>query len=726
MIRPFLTIVAVSLLSTLHCADPDQAPSQDPSQPPASGGISDPETGFSATVIGDRVEIVAGRFAMTVRLADASVTFADLDGTSVTELRQLFLRTSDGATAALASLTDPRLGVGTVSMTAKFEGGDLPDGELVIRSVTAGNVSLSLTPGDLATATTTHRGWGARFSLADGEHIYGLTERIVDSVIDSELVPIEAGTLDRRGEELTMYVRPTISAYAPFYQSSRGFGVLTAGTMPGLYDIGANETDIVKFEFEMSPTTGTGSLNFFFGPRHAAILEEYTAQTGRPFMPPRQMFRHWRGRDELVRNEGAPGDGVAEFAGVSMHATVAGVLQKYQELDLPAGVYHFDRPWAIGAEGYGDFVFDSTRLPNAADMLAAMSDDGWHMMVWISNWAIGPRGAEASPKGYLVPGSERAIDFTNPDALTWFQTDLREFLEGPEGKYISGLFLDRSDEGDVMSDASDIYFDGRNGREMHNAYPAEYVKAVGEVVEQSHEAGWIISRATYTGTQRWAATWGGDTHSREGFIIPEMPNNGDSTDLGLRSVLVSMQRAAFMGLPYWGSDIGGYSDFADREVFARWIQVGALSPLMRFHGQGANAPWDMPTQPKLDQEMIEIYRRYVLLHHALQDYLLELAGQAHESGLTLVRPLVFNYPDDLEAQDRWDEWLLGDDLLVAPVWRSGARSRDVYFPTGIWIDFWDREQRITGPVTQEVAAPLDHLPLYIRAGSDLVDLPVPE
>ena len=725
MTRPFLTFVAISALLTLRCADPGQDPGS-----PASDRVRDPETGFTATVSGKSVEIVAGRFAMTVRLADASVTFADLGGTSVTELRQLFLRTSDGATASLASLSDPRLGVGTVSMTATFEGGDLPDGELVVRSVTAGNVSLTLTPREpepyLATATATVTHWGARFSLADGEHIYGLTERIVDSVIDSELFPIEAGTLDRRGEELTMYVRPTISAYAPFYQSSRGFGLLTAGTMPGLYDIGASEAEILAFEFEMSPTTAAGSLNFFFGPRHAAILDEYTAQTGPPFLPPRQMFRHWRGRDELPRNEGAPGDALAEFGGVSMQATVAGVLRKYQELDLPAGVYHFDRPWAIGAEGYGDFVFDSTRLPNAADMLAAMSDEDWHMMVWISNWAIGARGAEASPKGYLVPGSERAIDFTNPDARNWFQTDLREFLEGPEGKYLSGLFLDRSDEGDVMSEAGDIYFDGRNGREMHNAYPAEYVQAVGEVVEQSRDEGWIISRAAYTGTQRWAATWGGDTHSREGFIVPETPNNGDSTDLGLRSVLVSMQRAAFMGLPYWGSDIGGYSDFADREVFARWIQVGALSPLMRFHGQGANAPWDMPTEPKLDQEMIEIYRRYVLLHHALQDYLVGLAGQAHKSGLTLVRPLVFNYPDDLEAQDRWDEWLLGDDLLVAPVWRSGARSRDVYFPTGIWIDFWDREQRITGPVTQDVAAPLDHLPLYIRAGSQLVDLPAPE
>ena len=192
-------------------------------------------------------------------------------------------------------------------------------------------------------------------------------------------------------------------------------------------------------------------------------------------------------------------------------------------------------------------------------------------------------------------------------------------------------------------------------------------------------------------------TWGGDTHSREGVLIPERPDTGPSTDLGLRSVLVSLQRCAFMGLPYWGSDIGGYSDFGDREVFARWIEVGALSPLMRFHGKGTDAPWDMPTEPKVDQEMIDIYRRYVVLHHALADYQQRLARDAHRTGAPLVRPLVFNYPNDPNVADRWDEWLLGNDLLVAPVWQSGARSRAVYLPKGKWVDFWDRSRVVRGP-----------------------------
>ena len=109
-------------------------------------------------------------------------------------------------------------------------------------------------------------------------------------------------------------------------------------------------------------------------------------------------------------------------------------------------------------------------------------------------------------------------------------------------------------------------------------------------------------------------------------------------------MLISIQRMAFIGVPYWGSDIGGYSQFNDRDLFARWIQVGAVSPLMRFHGNGSRFPWAMHTEPADDAEMVDIYSRYVRLHHALGDYFEGLADEAHETGLTIVRPLVFATP----------------------------------------------------------------------------------
>jgi len=509
-----------------------------------------------------------------------------------------------------------------------------------------------------------------------------------------------------------MYVRPTISAYAPFYQSSKGYGLLVDGTMPGVYDVGASDPAVLSFEYEIDPQA-RASRYFVFAGGHYKQNDAYSRLTGRPLLPRKEVFLHWRGRDQAVIGQPVDVDGVP------VNPTVADDLLNYERYDIPVGIYHLDRPWAEGTEGYGALRFDQQRFPDARAMLEVMKRRGWASQVWVSEWVLDERATRAREQGWLAPGSERELDLTNPAAVRALEQDLRTFLDGP-GRLVDSFFVDRSEE-IVPSDADDVYHDGRNGRQIHNAYPVLLQRAVHRTLTEARGSrGWAIARAAYSGTARYSMTWGGDTHSREGVLIPEQPDTGPSTDLGLRSVLISIQRCAFIGLPYWGSDIGGYSDFGDREVFARWIEVGALSPLMRFHGKGTDAPWDMPTGPKVDQEMIDIYRRYVVLHHALADYQQRLARQAHRTGAPLVRPLVFNYPDDPNVADRWDQWLLGDDLLVAPVWQSGARSRTVYLPQGKWVDFWDRARVLEGPVELPEDAPLGEVPLFVKQGSPLL------
>ncbi len=127
----------------------------------------------------------------------------------------------------------------------------------------------------------------------------------------------------------------------------------------------------------------------------------------------------------------------------------------------------------------------------------------------------------------------------------------------------------------------------------------------------------------------------------------------------------------------------------------------------------------MPTQPNYDTEMIDIYRRYVTLHHELVPLMYSLALDAHATGRPLARPLVFDFPTDPAVGDLWDEFLLGRDLLVAPLWHVGDRSRQVYLPQGAWIDYWDTGKRFTGPATITADAPLDRLPMYVRAGGIL-------
>jgi alpha-glucosidase (family GH31 glycosyl hydrolase) len=216
----------------------------------------------------------------------------------------------------------------------------------------------------------------------------------------------------------------------------------------------------------------------------------------------------------------------------------------------------------------------------------------------------------------------------------------------------------------------------------------------------------VLARAGYSGSQQWAASWGGDEVG---------------TELGLRSAIVKLQRAGFIGFPTWGSDTGGYYAFSDREVFARWLQFSALTPIMEIGGIGSRSPWNMPAEPRFDTELIEIYARYVKLHHALIPYTAAQADLAGAQGLPIARAMIFDFPGDARFADSWDQYMYGPDLLVAPIWKSGAREREVLIPAGVWNLYWDQSQSWTGPATITVAAALDTLPLFIRNGATVID-----
>ena len=171
-----------------------------------------------------------------------------------------------------------------------------------------------------------------------------------------------------------------------------------------------------------------------------------------------------------------------------------------------------------------------------------------------------------------------------------------------------------------------------------------------------------------------------------------------------------------MGYPIWGSDTGGYYEFKDREVFARWLEFSAFSGLMEIGGVGAHAPWDMPTTPNHDDELIDIYRRYTRLRHALQPYIVAAAADA-AVGVPIVRPMPFEDPRQRKLRGLWDQYFFGPDRLVAPVWRVGERSRTVYVPKGLWRNWWNPSETIEGPRTLTVDVPLDHIPVYVRDGA---------
>jgi alpha-glucosidase (family GH31 glycosyl hydrolase) len=352
---------------------------------------------------------------------------------------------------------------------------------------------------------------------------------------------------------------------------------------------------------------------------------------------------------------------------------------------------------------------------------------GYRIMTWSAAWACGTNpgdnGADAVALGFIQPGPHDppvcgdldggpfVLDLTNPNARLFFQERLAAFVAAYR---LDGIKLDRGEE-HIASEASDVWHDGRSGREVRNAYPSLQAEMHHAALAFAHpdDDFVLFSRPGYTGTQQWSIFWGGDIPGSEDFGL------GKSTDLGLRSAIISQQRAAFMGFPIWGSDTGGYYEFKDREVFARWIEFSAFSGIMEIGGVGKHAPWSMPTTPTYDQELIDIYKRYTDVRVQLLDYIVSAARDAG-SGMPIVRPLVFYDRRDPKLRDRWDEYLFGPDLLVAPVWKVGERTREVYFPKGTWRSYWDPTDRVKGPRTKTVDVPLDAIAVYVRGNPSLL------
>jgi len=579
---------------------------------------------------------------------------------------------------------------------------------------------------------TTLTAFGDRFSSPKDEVIYGLTERLRDSppifegFIDvpiEEIKPREVGSLNRRGEKIAMYVRPTFSLYAPFFQSSRGYGLAIAGTTVGSFDVAKTDPEIVSFRFEAGSRAENQRLQFyiFIGPDHGGILDEYTKLVGRPFVPPNWAFLHWRWRDELHDGPSATLDGIP------MNAEFVDDVSMYDKLGIPPGVYHFDRPVLVGEYGFARFVWDEMRLPHPTAMLEALDLRGYHKQLFSAMWACGSHpgdhGAEAKQLGFLAPGPRGPphcadlsgisfiIDVTNPKAQAWWREKLAAFVRTSG---IRGIKLDRGEE-HIPSKATDLWADGRTGREVHNDYPTLQAKIHYDALKSVYPEGdfLVVARAGYTGTPRYAIFWGGDIAGSESFGM------GPGTDLGLRSAIVSQERAAFLGAPIWGSDTGGYYEFKNREVFARWLEFSAFSGIMEIGGQGLHAPWKMPTTPHYDEEMIDIYRRYTQLRVTLLPYIVSAAAQAGATGMPIVRPMPFFDREDPRLTDRWDQYMFGPDLMVAPIWHVGQRSREVYFPRGGWRSYWDPRQTYKGPGTITLPVPLDVILVFVREGASV-------
>lgn len=665
----------------------------------ATSGVAIRDQGSQLVLAGSgaRVTVTRDPFRLVFE-APSSVTVSEAD-------RGLFY-VSDGERIFLDRLRSVEGGDGAARLTVSSERGDAL---VTVSFPSSGVARLSFQPPAEARASAA----GERLESPSDESIYGLAERAVTDVVVSEIFALPVGGLDRRGTAVSMKMEATVALFTPFFQTSRGYGVFVEGTAIGRYDLAKSSSDVIEYEFELPKGRDTLDYDFLAGPTPAQVLDRYTSISGRPFLPPEWAFKHWRWRDE--HRAAAP----VALDGVAMNADLVDDLTHYEALGIPVGNYTIDRPWGDGDlpdlrppedVGFGDLRWDEQRFPNPEAMIQALTRRGYHLFLWVAPWATGvTTNREATESGYLAPSSRYIIDYTNPAAVAWWAEKMKALVR----MGVAGFKIDRGDE-DTPSADTDVYWDGRTGSEIKNAYPELMAKVHHDAVKAVRGDDFLnYPRAGYAGSQRWAGFSAGDVPGKNLFGTP--------TDAGLRLAILAMQNAALMGFPIWGSDTGGYEQFGDREVFARWLQFSAFSPIMEIGGSGTHAPWDMPTEPRYDDSMIDIYRRYVTIHHALVPYLYRHAVEAHRSGRPIAKPLFFAYPDDTRVRDAWDEFLLGDDILVAPVWKLGTRSRAVYLPAGTWVDYWNGGRVIEGPTElADEPAPFDRIPIYVRAGSDVL------
>ena len=568
-----------------------------------------------------------------------------------------------------------------------------------------------LSPGvyELSSRASTVGYW--RVTVDDGASYYGLGEHF--DTLDHAHTIVRNLSLDNAGNKGSGTYKPI-----PFFMSTTGYGLWLDTTGEATFDFNATDRNQVVLD----AVSNQLRVILFTGPpehsgRFPYLLADFTQLAGRAILPPYWAFAPWQARD--------------------FHQNQAQVMEdadKTRELGLPDSVILLDSPWATA---YNSYQFNPKQFDNAPSMVKHLHEAGFKLVLWHTPWInnhsdkpgepgfegkleeTSPNYAVAEERGFFVKnqdgspyvgrwwkGQGSLIDFTNPKARQWWQDQVRQAIHaGADG------FKDDDAEGTFLG--GDVkFFDGSDPRVMRNRYGTLYNNAVEELIQNDLKGnGVLFARSVTTGANGLGFLWAGDNDATF------------SQQNGLPSVVTAGLSAGISGIPLWAADLGGYrkqDDTPNATLLARWTEFAAFTPVMEVMSQANLTPWTFD-QNSGGTTALDIYRKYAILHTSLFPYLYAAAQEAANTGQPILRALVLNYQDDVRARSIKDEYLLGPDLLVAPVIDENT-SRVVYLPTGDWINLFNGEQ-VSGPRTVVARAPLDTIPVYARRGTVLPKIP---
>ncbi|EPC8953058.1 alpha-xylosidase [Cronobacter sakazakii] len=512
-----------------------------------------------------------------------------------------------------------------------------------------------------------------RLDLGVGETVYGLGERFTALVKNGQTVE----TWNRDGGTSTEQAYKNI----PFYLTNRGYGVLVNHPECVSFEVASEKVSKVQF------SVAGEYLEYFVidGPTPKAVLDRYTRFTGRPALPPAWSFGLWL---------------TTSFTTNYDEETVNRFIDGMAEHELPLHVFHFDCFW-MKAFQWCDFEWDPATFPDPEGMLKRLKARGLKICVWINPY-IGqksPLFREGMEKGYLLKRPDGAvwqwdkwqpgqgiIDFTNPAACDWYAGHLKRLV---------GMGVDcfKTDFGErIPTDV--VWHSGADPQKMHNHYAFIYNELVWNVLKDTvgEQDAVLFARSASVGAQQFPVHWGGDCYA-----------NYESMAESLRGGL----SIGLSGFGFWSHDIGGFENTAPAHVYKRWCAFGLLSSHSRLHGSKSyRVPW------AYDDEACDVVRHFTQLKCRLMPYLYRQSVLAHERGTPVMLAMMLEFPDDPACDYLDRQYMLGDSVLVAPVF-SEAGDVAFYLPPGRWTHLWHNDE-LDGGGWHKQRHDFLSLPVYVR------------
>lgn len=565
---------------------------------------------------------------------------------------------------------------------------------------------------------------GIKFALelGEGDHVVGLGERFHSVDQRGELVDAVVYEEYKGQGHRTYLPVPFINVVGAGY----GFHLNTAN--PTRYNIGVRQANLLEIEVDLDESQVSLEINFFDG-HPAQVLKQYLDQIGVPASPPDWIYSLWISSNEWNTQERVERE-VNECLAAGIKPGVV-VIEAWS--DESTFTVFRDAQYAPTGGNTGLSASDISypadgAWPNPARMISELHDKDIKLILWQIPIIMEPGnpGSQAEINWNYALDNNLVIKDEQGDPYKvrgfWFRdgllpdlTDLevRKWWAEQRRYLVADLGVDgfKTDGGEHAWGQKLRYLDGKFGLQKNNLFPVHYVQTFHDLLLKNHKDAVTFSRAGFTGSQKYPTFWAGDENS---------------TWKAFKASINAGITASASGFFHWGWDIGGFSgDIPTPELFLRGTAMATFCPIMQIHSEfnhhrvpsNDRTPWNLARRFS-DQSIVTIFGKFSRIREKLIPYLALEGKSALETGRPLMAGLFFDFPNDDQIWSVSHQYLLGRDLLVAPVTTEGAKSWRVYLPAGDWISLWTGEI-FKGSNWIEVASPIAEIPVFLRAESNL-------